>query len=213
MAATKGLLATKMGMTRLFSEDGTVIPVTVLDAASNVVLAVKSADSADGYNAVQIGFGEKSEKNITKAQSGNFKKAGVTPCRQVTEFRLEDTAGFEVGANIAVSDIFANGDKVDVSGISKGRGFAGVMKKYNFAGFIRTHGTHEFFRHGGSIGTRLTPGHVLKGKKMPGQMGNQRVTVQNIEVAKIDAERNLIFIKGGVPGPKGTILEIRQAVK
>ena len=126
---------------------------------------------------------------------------------------MDDTAGFEVGADIAVSDIFADGDKVDVSGISKGRGFAGVMKKYNFAGFIRTHGTHEFFRHGGSIGTRLTPGHVLKGKKMPGQMGNQRVTVQNIEVAKIDAERNLIFIKGGVPGPKGTILEIRQAVK
>ena len=213
MAATKGLLAKKMGMTRLFAEDGTVTPVTVLDAASNVVLAVKSADSADGYSAVQIGFGEKSEKNITKAESGNFKKAGVKPCRQVTEFRLDDTAGFEVGSDIAVSDIFADGDKVDVSGISKGRGFAGVMKKYNFAGFIRTHGTHEFFRHGGSIGTRLTPGHVLKGKKMPGQMGNQRVTVQNTEVAKIDAERNLIFIKGGVPGPKGTILEIRQAVK
>ncbi len=213
MAATKGLLATKMGMTRLFSEDGTVIPVTVMNAASNVVLSVKSTDSSDGYSAVQLGFGEKSEKNVTKAEAGNFKKAGVTPRRQVTEFRLDDTSGFEVGADVAVADIFSDGDKVDVSGISKGRGFAGVMKKYNFAGFIRTHGTHEFFRHGGSIGTRLTPGHVLKGKKMPGQMGNQRVTVQNIEVAKIDTERNLIFLKGGVPGPKGAVLEIRQAVK
>lgn len=213
MAATKGLLAKKMGMTRLFSENGIVTPVTVLDASSNVVLAVKSVDSKDGYNAVQLGFGERSEKNISKAQAGNFKKAGVTPRRQVTEFRLEDTSGFEVGADVAVTDIFADGDKVDVSGTSKGRGFAGVMKKYNFAGFIRTHGTHEFFRHGGSIGTRLTPGHVLKGKKMPGQMGNERVTVQNIEVAKIDAERNLIFLKGGVPGPKGTVLEIRKAIK
>jgi len=213
MAATKGLLAKKMGMTRLFSEDGTVTPVTVLDATSNVVIALKSEDSADGYSAVQLGFGEKSEKNVTKAEAGNFNKAGVTPRHHVTEFRLADTAGFEVGADVAVSDIFSDGDKVDVSGISKGRGFAGVMKKYNFAGFIRTHGTHEFFRHGGSIGTRLTPGHVLKGKKMPGQMGNKRVTVQNIEIAKIDAERNLIFLKGGVPGPKGTVLEIRQAVK
>jgi large subunit ribosomal protein L3 len=213
MAATKGLLAKKMGMTRLFAEDGTVTPVTVMDAASNVVLALKSVDGNDGYTAVQIGYGERSEKNVTKAEAGNFKKAGVTPRRTVTEFRLDDTNGFEVGSNVAVADIFSEGDKVDVSGISKGRGFAGVMKKFNFAGFIRTHGTHEFFRHGGSIGTRLTPGHVMKGKKMPGQLGNQRVTVQNIEVAKIDTDRNLIFLKGGVPGPKGTVLEIRVAIK
>jgi len=213
MAATKGLLAKKMGMTRLFAENGTVTPVTVLDAASNVVLALKSADSSDGYTAVQLGFGEQSEKNISKAEAGNFKKAGVTPRRTVTEFRLDDTSGFEVGGDVAVTDIFSEGDKVDISGISKGRGFAGVMKKYNFAGFIRSHGTHEFFRHGGSIGTRLTPGHVMKGKKMPGQMGNQRVTVQNLEIAKIDADRNLIFLKGGVPGPKGAVLEIRVAVK
>jgi large subunit ribosomal protein L3 len=213
MAATKGLLAKKMGMTRLFAENGTVTPVTVMDAASNVVLALKSADGKDGYTAVQIGYGERTEKNITKAQAGNFKKAGVSPRRTVTEFRLDDTNGFEVGGHIAVADIFNEGDKVDVSGTSKGRGFAGVMKKFNFAGFIRSHGTHEFFRHGGSIGTRLTPGHVMKGKKMPGQMGNERVTVQNIEVAKIDADRNLIFLKGGVPGPKGTVLEIRVAVK
>jgi large subunit ribosomal protein L3 len=213
MAATKGLMAKKMGMTRLFAENGTVTPVTVLDASSNVVLSLKSTDSADGYTAVQLGYGEKSEKGFTKAQLGNFKKAGVTPRATVREFRLDDTDGFEVGANLSVSDFFADGELVDVSGISKGRGFGGVMKKYNFKGFIRSHGTHEFFRHGGSIGCRLTPGHVLKGKKMPGQLGNARVTVQNIEVAKVDAERNLLFVKGGVPGAKGTVLEIRKAIK
>ena len=213
MAATKGLLATKMGMTRLFAEDGTVTPVTVLDASSNVVLDVKTTDSTDGYSAVQLGFGEKTEKNFTKAQLGNFKKAGVTPRATVREFRLDDTTGFEVGSAVSVADVFTDGELLDVSGQSKGRGFAGVMKKYNFAGFIRTHGTHEFFRHGGSIGTRLTPGHVLKGKKMPGQMGAERVTVQNIELVKIDAERNLLFVKGGVPGAKGTVLEIRKAIK
>ena len=213
MAATKGLLATKMGMTRLFAEDGTVTPVTVLDASSNVVLDVKTTDSKDGYSAVQLGFGEKTEKNFTKAQIGNFKKAGVTPRATVREFRLDDTTGFEVGSAVSVADVFTDGELLDVSGQSKGRGFAGVMKKYNFAGFIRTHGTHEFFRHGGSIGTRLTPGHVLKGKKMPGQMGAERVTVQNIELVKIDAERNLLFVKGGVPGAKGTVLEVRKAIK
>ena len=202
-----------MGMTRLFAEDGTVTPVTVLDASSNVVLEVKTTDSKDGYSAVQLGFGEKTEKNFTKAQLGNFKKAGVTPRATVREFRLDDTTGFEVGSAVSVADVFTDGELLDVSGQSKGRGFAGVMKKYNFAGFIRTHGTHEFFRHGGSIGTRLTPGHVLKGKKMPGQMGAERVTVQNIELVKIDAERNLLFVKGGVPGAKGTVLEIRKAIK
>jgi len=213
MAATKGLLAKKIGMTRLFAESGVVTPVTVLDASSNVVLGIKSADGNDRYSAVQLGHGKKSEKGFTKAQLGNFQKAGVTPRATVREFRLADTAGFEVGADVAVADVFTEGELVDVSGISKGRGFGGVMKKYNFKGFIRTHGTHEFFRHGGSIGCRLTPGHVLKGKKMPGQLGNARVTIQNIEVAKIDTERNLLFVKGGVPGAGGTVLEIRKAIK
>ena len=213
MAATKGLLAKKMGMTRLFADDGTVTPVTVLDASSNVVLGIKTEDSKDGYSAVQLGFGEKTEKNFSKAEIGNFKKAGSTPRGTVREFRLDDTTSFEVGAGVNVSDLFNDGDKLDVSGTSKGRGFAGVMKKYNFAGFIRTHGTHEFFRHGGSIGTRLTPGHVLKGKKMPGQMGSERVTIQNLELVKVDSERNLLFVKGGVPGHNGAVLEIRKAVK
>jgi len=213
MAATKGLLAKKMGMTQMFAEDGTVTPVTVLDAGTNVVIGVKSEDSADGYSAVQIGFGEQSEKGINKAEAGLFKKAGVSPRAVVCEFRLDDTSGYEAGQDLAVADYFNPGDKIDVSGISKGRGFGGVMKKYNFAGFIRTHGTHEFFRHGGSIGTRLTPGHVLKGKKMPGQLGNERVTIQNIEVVKVDADRNLLFVKGGVPGARGTVLEVRHAIK
>ena len=213
MAATKGLLAKKMGMTQMFADDGTVTPVTVLDAGTNVVIGVKSEDSADGYSAVQLGFGEKSDKGINKAEAGLFKKAGVSPRAVIREFRLDDTTGYEAGQDLAVADYFNPGDKIDVSGISKGRGFGGVMKKYNFAGFIRTHGTHEFFRHGGSIGTRLTPGHVLKGKKMPGQLGNERVTIQNIEVVKVDAERNLLFVKGGVPGARGTVLEVRHAIK
>lgn len=213
MAATKGLMAKKMGMTQLFSEDGTSTPVTVLDATSNVVLRVKTADSKDGYNAVQVGFGETSEKGISKAQAGNFKKAGATPRSSIAEFRLDDVSGYEAGQALSVGDFFNPGDKLDVSGHSKGTGFTGVMKRYNFAGFIRTHGTHEFQRHGGSIGVGTTPGHVLKGKKMPGRSGNERVTVQNVEVIKVDADRGLIFVKGGVPGFRGAVLEIRAAVK
>jgi len=213
MAATKGLLAKKMGMTQMFAEDGTITPVTVLDAATNVVLDVKTEDSADGYSAVQLGFGEQSAKGINKAEAGLFKKVGVSPRAVICEFRLDDTAGYEAGQDLAVADYFNPGDKIDVSGTSKGRGFGGVMKKHNFGGFIRSHGTHEFFRHGGSIGVGTTPGHVLKGKKMPGQLGNARVTVQNIEVVKVDSDRNLLFVKGGVPGATGAVLELRKAIK
>ena len=215
MAATKGLLGQKIGMTQLYDANGACTAVTVIDLTSNVVLGVKTEDSNDGYNAVQIGFGGKRDQNTNKPDSGNFAKAGVSPRKHVREFRLsaKELSGFEVGQDLSVGDFFADGDKIDVSGTSKGRGFAGVMKKYNFAGFIRTHGTHEFFRHGGSIGTRLTPGRVQKGQKMGGQMGNEQVTVQNLTLAKIDAEKNLMFIKGGLPGPNGGYLVIRQAVK
>jgi len=211
----KGLLGKKIGMTQIFTEDGVNHGVTVLDLSSNVVMRVKLDDDKDGYNAVQIGFGPKRQKRTTKAEAGNFAKAGVSPRKHVREFRLDknDLSGFEPGQVLAVSDVFEVGDLVDVSGTSKGRGFAGVVKKYHFAGFIRTHGTHEFFRHGGSIGTRLTPGHVLKGKKMPGHMGAERVTVQNVEIVKIDEDRNLLFINGGVPGPNGGVIEVRTAVK
>ena len=215
MAATKGLLGRKMGMTQYYDENGACTPVTVVDLSSNVILRVKTEDSADGYNAIQVGFGTKDANRTNKPDSGAFAKAGVTARRYTREFRLsaDEITGLEAGQALSVADYFSNGDKVDVSGTSKGSGFSGVMKRYNFKGFIRTHGTHEFFRHGGSIGCRLTPGHVMKGKKMPGQMGAERVTVQNLNVVKVDADRNILFIKGGVPGAKGGLLEIRQAVK
>jgi large subunit ribosomal protein L3 len=211
----KGLLGKKIGMTQLFSSDGVATAVTVVDLSSNTVIRVKTKDSKDGYGAIQVGFEPKRASRTNKALTGEFAKAGVVPRKHVREFRLnpEDLGGYEAGQDLAVSDHFAEGNLVDVTGTSKGCGFAGVMKRYNFAGFIRSHGTHEFFRHGGSIGCRLTPGHVLKGKKMPGHMGAARVTVQNLRVMKVDSERNLMFIKGGVPGPNGGLLEVRDAVK
>ena len=210
-----GLLGRKIGMTQLFEEDGNVIPVTVLEAGPCHVLQVKTADTRDGYSAIQLGFGDQKSHRITKAQSGHYAKTEATPPRWVREIRVSATeaAGINPGQTLTVSDVFEAGQHVDVTGRSKGRGFAGVMKKYNFAGFIRSHGTHEFFRHGGSIGTRLTPGHVLKGKKMPGQMGNRNVTVQNLEVVRVDTERNLIFVRGATPGPKGGFVKVRRAVK
>jgi large subunit ribosomal protein L3 len=211
----KGLLGRKMGMTQIFSEDGLSHGVTVVDLDSNVVLRVKTDDDKDGYNAVQIGFGPKRQQRTNKPDAANFAKAGATPKKHVREFRLDknDLTDLAPGQKLQVADYFNAGDRIDVSGTSKGRGFTGVMVRYNFAGFIRSHGTHEFFRHGGSIGTRLTPGHVLKGKKMTGHSGAERVTVQSLEVVKVDAERNLLFIRGGLPGPNGGLLEIRQAIK
>jgi len=211
----KGLLGQKIGMTQFYTEDGSATPVTVIDLSSNAVIRVKTEDSKDGYNAVQVGFGPKRAHRTNKAATGEFAKAGVVPRKHVREFRstAADLEGLEPGQALSVDDYFSAGDLIDVTGTSKGRGFAGVMKRHNFAGFIRSHGTHEFFRHGGSIGTRLTPGHVLKGKKMPGHMGSERVTVQNLRVVKVDAERGLLFVKGGLPGANGGLLEVRQAVK
>jgi len=210
-----GLLGRKIGMTQIYSDDGAQIGVTVVEAGGNVVTAVKTSEGNDGYDAVQLGFDEKKESRTSKANIGHFSKANTSPKKQVREVRIsaEETAKFTPGQELTTSDVFSQGDTVDVTGISKGRGFAGVMKKYGFKGFIRSHGTHEFFRHGGSIGTRLTPGHVLKGKKMPGQMGAKQVTVQNLTVVKADAEKGLLFIKGGVPGPNGGYLIVRKAVK
>ena len=205
----------KVGMTQIYDEDGAVLPVTVIDISGNTVVSLKTEDGKDGYNAVQLGFGERKESRTTKPMKGHFDKAGVSPKQHIREVRLEksDLGKFEVGKTVAATDIFSDGELLDVTGTSKGRGFAGVMKKYNFSGFIRSHGTHEFFRHGGSIGTRLTPGHVLKGKKMPGHMGAERVTVQNLTLVKVDAERALLFVKGGVPGPNKGLVLVRKAVK
>lgn len=210
-----GLLAIKVGMTQIFNDENKVVPVTVLDLSGNTVVRVKTQDSADGYNAVQLGLGEQKEERLSKPQAGHFKNAGVAAKRYLREVRVSsaDLAKYEAGSDLAAADFFSAGQKIDVTGTSKGRGFAGVMKRYNFAGFITSHGTHEFFRHGGSIGTRLTPGHVLKGKKMPGHMGAERVTVQSLSVVEVDAERNLLYVKGGVPGANGGLLLVRDAVK
>ena len=210
-----GLLGIKVGMTQIFDGEDKVIAVTVLDLSGNTVLQVKSDDGNDGYNAVQLGICDQKEHRVTKPEAGHFKKAGVGAKKHVREVRLskDDLGKFEVGSTLAVSDFFSDGQKIDITGTSKGRGFAGVMKRHNFAGFISSHGTHEFFRHGGSIGTRLTPGHVLKGKKMPGHMGSERVTVQGLTVVKVDAERNLLFVKGGIPGANGGLVLVRNAVK
>ena len=215
-----GIIGIKEGMTQLFDEETrAVVPVTVIVAAPNVILQQKTQDK-DGYSAVQIGSGEKKATRTNRADAGQFAAASATsgkvigPKLSVREFRLSEDPGADlaVGNEITVS-VLDGVTHVDVTGTSKGKGTQGVMKRYNFKGFVRTHGTHEFFRHGGSIGTRLTPGHVLKGKKMPGRMGNEQVTTQNLTLYKIDVERNLLFIKGAVPGARGGEVFVRAAVK
>lgn len=210
-----GLLGRKVGMTQIYDSDDIIVPVTVIETGENAVVAVKKADGPDGYSALQLGFGDRKASRTTRPMAGHFAKANVAPRQWVREIRVsDDFAGkHEAGQTLGAGDVFAEGDVVDVVGTSKGRGFSGVMRKFNFRGFLRSHGTHEFFRHGGAIGTRLTPGHVLKGKKMPGQLGSHRVTIQNLAVVKIDADKNLLFIKGGIPGPNGGHVIIRKAVK
>jgi len=215
MNTSMGLLGCKIGMTQLFDEAGNVVPVTVIQAGPNTVLQVKTADGADGYDAIQLGYAEKKALLTNKPDAGHFAKAGATPKKHVGEIRLpaDDVKKFAPGQQLKVTDVFKIGDICDVTGTSKGRGFAGVFKRHHFAGFENSHGTHEYFRHGGSIGTRLTPGHVMKGKKMPGHMGAEQVTVQNMAVVRLDEERGLVFIRGGVPGPNGGFVLVRKAVK
>jgi len=214
---SKGMLARKLGMTQIFEDNGVAHSVTVLECGPNTVLQVKTDEGKDGYNAIQLGFHSNKPSRLTKADLGHAAKAGLAerPPRFIKEVRLSkaDASSYELGQSVTVGDVFENDTKVDVIGISKGKGFGGVMKRWNMKGFIRSHGTHEFFRHGGSIGTRLTPGMVLKGKKMPGQLGNKQKTVQNLRIVRIDAERNLLFVKGGVPGAVGSYLTVRNAVK
>jgi large subunit ribosomal protein L3 len=212
MNNSPGLLGRKIGMTQFFEDGGNVVAVTIVAAGPNVVLAVKNDDS-DGYNALQLGFEEQKAQRVNKPESGHFAKSGSAPQKFVREIRIADSSAFTAGQQLGVADVFGEGDKIDVTGTSKGKGFGGVMKKYNFAGFIRSHGTHEFFRHGGSIGTRLTPGHVAKGTKMPSQMGNKQVTIQSLTLARVDSEKNLLYIRGGVPGPNGGYVVVRKAVK
>lgn len=206
------LLCRKVGMTRIFDDAGDAIPVTVLEAGPNVVVQ-KKTDESDGYTALQLGFGERREKLFSKPAAGHFAKAGVEPKRHLRESRLssEEADAHEVGGEITV-EIFEPGQFVDAVGTSKGRGFAGVVKRHGFAIKKRTHGTHEAFRHGGSIGAGAWPAKVIKGLKMAGQMGNEQVTVRNLEIVKVEPERNLLFVRGSVPGHRDGVVCIRQAV-
>jgi len=205
----KGILGKKIGMTQIFSENGDVIPVTVIEAQPNVVLQKKTVET-DGYEAIQLGVEDKKESRATKPEIGHAQKAGTKPKRFIKEIRGVNTEEYEVGQEIKV-DIFSEGEKVDVIGISKGKGFQGVIKRHNQSRGPMSHGS-RYHRKPGSMGS-IDPAHVFKGKKLPGRMGGKRTTIQNLEIVKVDAERNLLLIKGNVPGPKKSYVTIRSAVK
>lgn len=205
-----GILAKKIGMTQIF-EDGKFIPVTVVEAGPNFVLQKKTVEN-DGYTALQLGFDEKKEKNTTKPVMGIFKKAGVNPQRFVKELRVDSVEGYELGQEIKV-DVLVGVEFVDITGTSKGKGTSGVMKRHGFGGNRASHGVSRNHRLGGSIGMSTWPGKVLKGKRMAGQYGNETVTVQNLKVVKVDAENNLLLIKGAVPGSKNSYIVVKPAVK
>ena len=207
----KGLLGTKLGMTQVWDENNNLIPVTVVQADSNVVTQLRNADR-DGYAAVQIGYGQIDPRKVTKPLAGHFEAAGVTPRRHLVELRTEDAAEYAAGQELSV-ELFGAGQKVDVVGTSKGKGFAGVMKRHNFAGASASHGAHKNHRKPGSIGGASTPGRVFRGQKMAGRMGAERVTTQNLTIHAIDAEKNLLLIKGAVPGARGRVVLVRTAVK
>ena len=206
----KAILTTKVGMTQVFSEDGVLTPVTVLQAGPCVVTQFKTVEN-DGYSAVQVGFGDIREKLVNKPKKGHFAKAGVTAKRFLKEFRLEDAESYTLGQEIK-ADVFAAGDKVDATAKSKGKGFQGAIKRHGQSRGPMAHGS-KYHRHAGSNGSATTPGRVFKGKHMPGHMGAVRVTVQNLEVVSVDAEKNLILVKGAVPGPKKSLVMLKESVK
>ena len=206
----KAILTTKVGMTQVFSEDGVLTPVTVLQAGPCVVTQVKTVEN-DGYSAVQVGFGDIREKLVNKPKKGHFAKAGVPAKRFLKEFRLEDAESYTLGQEIK-ADVFAAGDKVDATAKSKGKGFQGAIKRHGQSRGPMAHGS-KYHRHAGSNGSATTPGRVFKGKHMPGHMGAVRVTVQNLEVVSVDAEKNLILVKGAVPGPKKSLVMLKESVK
>ncbi len=207
----KGIIGKKLGMTQIFMEDGSVIPVTVIEAGPCPVTQKKTTET-DGYEAVQLAFEDIREKLVNKPAAGHFKKAAVSPKRHLKEFRLENTAEMNVG-DVVAADTFASGDKVDITGITKGRGYSGTVKRWNTHILRMTHGTGPIHRQAGSMGANSTPSRIYKNKKMPGQYGNEQVTVLNLEVVKVDTEKNLIAVKGAVPGAKGGIVFIRDSVK
>ncbi len=206
----KGIIGKKIGMTQIFNENGAVIPVTVIEAGPCVVAQVKTVET-DGYNAVQLGFMDTAEKRISKPEAGHFKKNGLSVKRHLKEFRLDDISEYKVGDTVA-ADKFAAGEKVDITGVTKGRGYTGVIKRWNHHILRMTHGTGPIHRQPGSMGV-IDPARIFKNKKMAGQYGNEQVTILNLDVVKVDTEKNLIAVKGAVPGAKGGIVFIRNAVK
>ncbi|MDQ3275124.1 MAG: 50S ribosomal protein L3 [Actinomycetota bacterium] len=207
----RGLLGAKLGMTQTWDANNRVVPVTVIEAGSNVVTQVRSAET-DGYAAVQIGFGAVDSRKVVKPLRGHFDKAGVTPRRHLVEIRTADATSYNLGQELA-PDLFAAGERIDVTGTSKGKGFAGVMKRHGFSGLRASHGVHRKHRSPGSIGGCATPGRVFKGVRMAGRMGGEHVTTQNLTVHAVDVERGLILVKGAVPGPRGSLVIIRSAAK
>lgn len=207
----KGLIGKKIGMTQLFDESGKVIPVTVVEAGPCVVVQKKTTEN-DGYEAVQVGFGDVKVRRVNKPEAGHFKKADVAPKKVLKEFRLDDISALNVG-DILKADVFAVGDRVDVVGTSKGKGTAGAIKRWNFSRLKESHGTGPVARHAGSLGACSDPSRVYKGKKLAGHLGAERVTIQNLDIVKVDAENNLIAVKGAIPGPKGGIVVLADTVK
>jgi len=207
----KGLLGTKLGMTQMWDDNNRIVPVTVVAASTNVVTQVRKPET-DGYNAIQVGFGEIDGRKVTKPDAGQFVRAGVTPRRHVAEIRTADAPSYTVGQELAV-DTFAVGEEIDVTGTTKGKGFAGVMKRHGFHGVGASHGAHRNHRKPGSIGGCATPGRVFKGMRMAGRLGNARQTTMSLTVQAVDAEKGLLLIKGAVPGPKGGLVLVRTAAK
>ena len=207
----KGIIGKKMGMTQIFDENGKVVPVTVVEAGPCTVVQKKTVES-DGYVAVQLGYGDISAKKVSKPAKGHFDKADVAPKRTLREFRLDDISAMNVG-DILKADVFAVGVRIDVVGTSKGKGYAGAIKRWNQHRLRESHGTGPVARHAGSMGSCSTPSRVFKGKRLPGHLGAERVTIQNLKVVKVDAENNLIAIKGAIPGPKGSVVCISDSVK
>lgn len=207
-----GLIGRKLGMTQIYNSEGNVVPVTVVQTGPCIVVQ-KKEPASDGYTALQVGFGVKKAQRVNKAARGHMAKAGKGAFEFLREFRLDDVSQYEVGQEIKVEDLFKVGDRIDVSGISKGHGFTGVIKRWSFAGFPGSHGTHEYFRHGGSIGNRSYPGRVRKGKKMAGHWGNEQISTQNLEVIDIRPEEKLMLVRGAVPGAKQGVVILHPAVK
>lgn len=209
--ATKSIVATKVGMTQIWDEDGHIVPVTVLSVRPCRVVQIKTPER-DGYSALQVTFGQRDARKLTMPKAGHFAAAGVDPGETLVELRLDDVSAYEVGQELA-ADVFAAGDLVDITGVSKGKGFAGVMKRHNFKGLPASHGAHRVHRKPGAIGACATPARVFKGQRMAGRMGNERVTTQNLVVVEADVEREIVLVRGSVPGPKQSTVLIKDASK